>query len=1031
MTAMNDRPDRLDWDRIHELFADALELAPTARRAFLDAACAGQPEVRAELDSLLAAHELAGTFLSEAGAGPGGLPPLATPPLEGERVGPWRVLRLLGRGGMGAVYLAERADGEYQRQVALKLVKRGMDTDAVLRRFLEERQILARLEHPGIARFLDAGATGDGRPYFVMERIDGQPLIRFCDERGLGLEARLHLFCDVCRAVQYAHQNLVVHRDLKPSNILVTANGQVKLLDFGIAKLVAGDGFAEATTLTVEGIRPLTPEYAAPEQLRGEPVTTAADVYSLGAVLYELVTGRTPYRTERRAPEEMLRAVAAGEPPPPSRALLDDGAGPLPAGHHPVRGAALSRAAGQVLAAAPAEGGVSAAGADLPAHAAPAARATTGTAAGHTGRLDEAARGRWSRRLRGDLDTIVLTALRPELERRYPTAEALLDDIRRFLEGRPVGARPDTTWYRTSKFIRRHRVGVLVTAVLAVTLLGSSVALSVQQRQTARERDRAELEAARSRQVLALLTDIFEVSDPDFAPGDTITARTLLDRAALRLDDQLAGEPALHADMLSLIGQTYQRLGLFDAARPLQERALTLREVRLGPLDPEYAANAEQLASLLLEQGELERAEELARHVLAVRQQQLGAEDTLVASSLATLAAVRGARGDFTGAEELQRAALAIERRHGSPARIASSLSSLGVALYRLDRFADALPFAEEAVALRREIHGPLHTDVATSLMNLAVIVRDLGDFERAEAMLQEVVAMRRRLLGDEHPHVAIALNNLSGVLFPLGRLDDMVEVLEEALAIRTATLGADHVQVGETLNQLGVVNHARGNYVTAADYLERALAIFRTKLGDTHPYVLSVLSNLGAVRREQGDLDAAERALREALELRREALGEAHPSVASSHNNIGIVLARRGEYDEAEANFRRALDVWREAHGPEHPLVATAIVDLADMLLELDRCAEAEPLLGDALAIRQAAFPPESSEVANARLRLGQCLVRLGRPSEAEPLLLASHEALRVARGEDHNITLRARAALAELYTALGRPEDARRYSR
>jgi eukaryotic-like serine/threonine-protein kinase len=961
---MNGGPAERDWERINDLFADALERAPGDRAAFLDEACGDDAELRSEVDSLLLAHERAAAFLDSPVLGAGGPAP-SDASLEGRLVGPWRVLRLLGRGGMGAVYLAERADGEYERLVALKVVKRGMDTDAILGRFLRERQILARLEHSGIARFLDAGATHDGQPYFVMERIEGLDLIRYCDTHGLGLEERLRLFADVCRAVQYAHANLVVHRDLKPSNILVTGDGQVKLLDFGIAKVLTGDGDAEVTTLTAAGVRPVTPEYAAPEQLLGGPVTTATDVYSLGAVLYELVTGRPPHRLDRRSPEEALRAITTGSPVPPSRAADDEGP------------------------------------------------------------------RRLGRRLRGDLDTLILTALRAEPERRYPTVEALLEDLRRHRTGHPITARPDTAAYRASRFVRRNRTGVAVSLLFLWMLLGGSVALALQQRQTARERDRAALEAAKARQVTEFLTGIFEVSDPDQARGDTVTARALLDRGAAQLAAELADEPELRAEMLSVLGTLYRRLGMYDPAHALLEDAHSLRLALHGPRHPDAARSTALLAAVLKDLGDYDRAEELARAALDVRRELLGPADTLVASSMTDLANVLNARGRFEEAERLIRESLEINRRHGSSRMVASDLNDLSVTLWRRGEYAAALPLAEEALALRREIHGDEHTAVAFGLHNLATTLLHVGELERAEAAAREALAMRRRLLGSGHPYVAITLNELAAVLHNRGRRDEAAEAIRESLAIRRAALGDAHPDVAGSLNQLGVYLYFAGDHAGAADHFEQALAIWRPTLGDAHPHVLTGMHNLGAVRYQQGDLDGAERALRDALALRRQALGDHHSDVGSSYNMLGLVLAGKGDLTEAEASFQAALATWRQAFGPDHPTVANALVDLGRVLLDQRRFTEAEPLLREALTIRLAALDEDGVEVAIARLRLGRALLGLRQFAEAEPLLLASLPALERHRGQDHDQTRTARSALAALYTGWGRPGEAERYAR
>jgi eukaryotic-like serine/threonine-protein kinase len=446
-------PER--WEEIKRLFEAASELPAEERSGYLDAACAADAALRAEVKNLLLADAEAGSFIEapayEAATKPMGAGEPAGRDGAPQRIGAYRLLSELGRGGMGAVYLAERADDEYRRRVAIKLIRRGMDSDEILRRFRHERQILASLDHPHIARLLDGGTSADGLPYFVMEHIEGEPLTDYCDRRRLSVTARLQLFRDVCAAVHYAHQSLVVHRDLKPSNILVTNDGAVKLLDFGIAKLLFA---SELTPLslrqTAPGVRLMTPEYASPEQVRGETVTTASDIYALGVILYELLTGRRPYRLTRRSLHEVERIVCEQEPERPSTAISRveaevDGAGEL--------------------------------------HALATPESVSLTREGSPERL--------RRRLRGDLDNIVLRALSKEPARRYGSAEQFSEDLRRHLTGLPVIARPDTFGYRSGKFIRRHKAGVAAAAAAALMLAGFGANQTAQSARLARERDRA------------------------------------------------------------------------------------------------------------------------------------------------------------------------------------------------------------------------------------------------------------------------------------------------------------------------------------------------------------------------------------------------------------------------------------------------------------------------------------------------------------------------------------------------------------
>jgi len=965
---------------IAAFFAEAMELPVPERAAFLDAVCGDRPEVRAEVESLLAAHDRAEGLLDPPDAGwvVDALAEVGQPAGTGERFGPYRILHELGRGGMGAVYLAERVDGQFDQCVALKLVRDPAGAGDLVDRFLRERRILARLTHPNIARLLDGGVSEDGRPFLAMEYVDGTPITAYCDEHRLDVDARLILFLDACEAVAYAHRSLVVHRDLKPGNILVSADGRVKLLDFGIAKLLEPDAEVDAPTLTVAGFQLLTPEYAAPEQVRGEPVTTATDVYGLGAVLYELLSGYRPHHFRDRTLAEVVRVLSETTPEPPSTTATRRGA------PNDVGGPAGSRTPEEIAASR-------GAGPD-----------------------------QLRRRLAGDLDAIVLSALKQEPERRYPSAEALADDIRSHLARRPVAARRDSAFYRFGRFVRRNRVTVATGSVAVATLVAGLVGTAWQARAASRH-------ALRADRVRQFVVDLFEASDPDQARGDTVTARGLLDRGTERLETELEAEPTVRADMLGVLGKIYQRLGLYDQARPLLEEARNVRTEIAGPRDLETAQSTADLASLLYDQAEYPAAEELARAALDVRRQHLGAEDTLVALSMANLAAILDAEGALTVADSLYRESLAINRKRGSRSAVAGSLSDLGVALWREGKYPEAESLAQEALALRREIHGGDHTEVAVSLLNLATILTDAGEYQRAEPLLRECLAMRRKLLGDRHPDVALTLNNLGQLLRLEGRLEESEQAHREALSIRRAALGDDHPEVAASLNNLGVVLYLRKDWGSAADAFDQALAIWRKTLGDTHPSVLTGLNNLGAARREQGDLDGAERALRKALEQRRKALGDNHPDVGQSFNNLAELLVRKGDFEEAEALFQRALTTWRGSLGVDHPTVAVGLIGLGRMMRMRGRCAEAEPLLREALAIREKKLDPSGIPVASARLELGSCLVASGRLAEAEPLLRASYATFLDARGEADEDTQRAQRMLARVSRASSEDGGAR----
>ena len=553
--------DNADWNKIKSLFHQALDLQPDERAAFFADHCNGDRDLHARVESLLKAHEDAGDFISAPALAEAGLISHATlgSALIGKRIGSYEIVRELGRGGMGAVYLAERADEEFRKQVALKIIKRGMDTESILRRFVMERQILANLEHENIARFLDGGTTEDGLSYFVMEYIDGEPITKYSDAHNLNTTERLELFQQVCVAVQHAHQNLIVHRDLKPSNILVTTARVPKLLDFGIAKILSADAAGD-TEQTASALRLMTPEYASPEQLRGLPITTSTDVYSLGNVLYELLSGQRPFRFPNRSPEEIVRVVLTAEPSRPSDAVTN---------HVSPRGTDATRLNSPSM------------------HQPPSAQVE-----------------KLRRRLLGDLDNIVLKALRKDRERRYASVQEFSQDIGRHLRGLPVSARPDAFSYRAGKFVKRHRTGVAIAVLILVTLLSATLVTSWQAYVARREHAKAELRSAEQRKLASSLINEVQASLKEVP--NSLTAQRLLAQKSLEYLNNLAKDAGDDPQFLAELADAYRNLGYLQAwslqdnphALISFDRAIDLARRRLA-IEPHGFAARRALADAL------------------------------------------------------------------------------------------------------------------------------------------------------------------------------------------------------------------------------------------------------------------------------------------------------------------------------------------------------------------------------------------------------------------------------------------------
>jgi eukaryotic-like serine/threonine-protein kinase len=720
------------WPEVKSLLEQALEVPRQERAALLARICA-EPALVAEVEELLALEDHTGGLVDEPFFS------FRQPALEleaGRRLGPWRLLRPIGKGGMGTVYLAERADGAFDLTVAVKVLNTGLHTEELISRFGAERHILARLIHPNIARLLDGGTSEDGRPYLVMEHVEGEPIDQHCDRRRLSTRARLELFRAVCSAVQLAHQNLVVHRDLKPANILVTAEGTVKLLDFGIAKLLKpqeGTEIQSAQTLARLGGAPLTPRYASPEQFRGEPITTASDVYSLGVVLYELLTGHRPYRLDTLSPTEIERVVCEAQPPRPSTAVR--------------RSEELATADGGRLLLTP--------------------EAVAGVREGDVARL--------ARRLAGDLDTILLTALRKEPERRYTSAERLSEDIRLYLASLPIRSRPDSFGYRAGKFVTRHAVGVTVAAAgLALLLAFAGVMtwqrleIAARSREVARERDRAEA-------TKEFLLELIGQADPRLAKGREITIRQALDQRAGRLAGETSLDPATRADLLDALGVAYRSLGRYEEAGPLLEEALAVRRQALGEEHVLVAESLHNLANVERHLRRPEEAERLTRQALEIQRRAFPRGHRNLARGLNNLASLLREKAEAAGeagrpllieAEALARASLAMKQRLFSEenVEVALSLNTLAAILVAADKPAEAEPLLRRSIALRRKLDGPLSPGLAQSINNLAVLLANQGRLTEAEALHRQSLAMRRKLYPEGHPDLLRSLERLGSL---------------------------------------------------------------------------------------------------------------------------------------------------------------------------------------------------------------------------------------------------------------------------
>ena len=907
-----------DWQRVKAVLAEVLELEPERRGAWLDATLGDQPELAAEVRSLLAAYREGGAVLEPLSAAPR---PVTTPDTvePGTMIGAWRILRELGRGGMGVVYLAARADQAFERRVALKLIHHGAVGPDSERRFLAERRILARLDHPGIARLLDGGTTSGGRPFLVMELVEGEPLDRWCRRYEPDLDARLDLFLAICDAVDFAHRNLVVHRDLKPSNVMVDAAGAPKLLDFGIAKLL-DDELGGEPAVTRTGLRAMTPEYASPEQLRGEPIATTSDVYALGVILYELLTGRRPYELGDRGLSEVVRLVCEVDPPPPSTAVR--------------------RAASAEPSAAP------------------------------------------PRALHGDLDAIVMKALRKDPAGRYQSAQQLAADLGRQREGRPVEARRGSFAYRAGKLVRRHRLAVTAAAGVVVLLAGFAAAMTVQVARTRRALARAEAETAKAVAVQQFLERTLDAADPEGDAGREVTVAEALDDARDRVAGAFAGQPAVAAAVRQLIGRLYSNMGRYDEAEPLLRAALAgRRELAGDAAGPALAETLESLAVLLGRSGRAGEAETLLDEALAIRRSQGDAARSQVAKDLDLLAHAANAGGDPARALELVGEALATFREalgeddvsvaHALAtlagfARVTGDLDAAESSLLQAVSILDRLPDAPPAT------RGELESD-------LGGLLEARGRYPEAEQHYRSALATYREVYGDEHHWVAQAMVRLGTVLTREGRYDEAETTLRDAVAMLRRVLEPGHPDVATGLNNLAFLLAERGQLDQAAAILERVLALQRAAIPG-HPFVAVTLRSLATIALRQGRPEPARRRLEEALSIQRDAFGEQHPATARSELALGWALGELGDWERAAEMQAPALAALEAAFGSGHPLVAEARGLYGRTLAELGRKDEAATQLRQALPELHAAFPADNYRILAAQAALASLSSRSAR---------------------------------------------------
>jgi eukaryotic-like serine/threonine-protein kinase len=906
------------WKQVKALLESALDLAPAQRADFLNQE--GPDEaVRREVEKLLENHEQAGNFLSNAVMNPRVALPRELPENGpgghfasagsdagtssaaarlGQALGNYRILSKLGEGGMGQVWLAEQT-APLRRQVALKLIRVGMYDESVLLRFESERQSLATMNHPSIAKVFDAGTTPDGQPYFAMEYVPGLPITHYCDGKRLKISERLQLFVQVCEGVQHAHQKAIMHRDLKPANILVEeVDGKAtpRIIDFGLAKAVTPAAPGEGL-LTQVGAFVGTPGYMSPEQVNPDlhDIDTRTDVYSLGVVLYELLTGFLPFDTKRDDQRfaDKFRQLREEDPPPPSTKVRADRESST------TRAEERSTDPKQLVSL-----------------------------------------------LRGDLDWITMKVLERDRARRYGTPSELAADIRRYLLHEPVTVRPASSAYKLRKYVRRHRFGVAVGAALALLLAGFAVMQALQLRRITRERDRAN-------RITDFMVGMFKVSDPNEARGTKITAREILDKASNDIEAGLAKDVEVQSQFMQVMAQTYINLGLFARAHGLVDRALENRRRALGPNNRKTLESMTQLGWILDREGHDLEAEKLIRETLELQRRVLGPEDPLTLETTDNLGIILEKQGHYVEEEKLERELVAIRTRKLGPEhpQTLRSMLNLADALHGESHLPESEKQFRQLLVIERRLWGSGHPSMLATMHNLANVLQEQGRYDEAEALYRETLETEQRVLGPEHPDTASTMTTLANtIIYGQGRSSEAEVLYRKALEVAQRTLGPEHPYTTGAEEGLANVVASQGHYAEAEKLHRKILAIRMRLLGPDHADTLLSQFNLGDVLFREGRLPEADKLFRETLKSQTRVLGVENPDTLASKAFLARILIKEGNLREAEELARQAYEVQLRVLGPQHADTLSSLQYLGNALVNSHRYDEAKKLFADTI---------------------------------------------------------------------------------
>lgn len=937
-----------EWKQISEIVDQVLSLPDEERRNAIKEFCKNEPELEREVVSLLEAIDESGQFMDDKIHDKNALlqdfhnqlddedPEAETDLFIGEKIGRWTLTDLLGRGGMGSVYKAKRSDDTGVQQAgALKILHKSLASPHHLERFKIEQQILASLQHPHIAGFIDSGVTPDGVPYMVMEFVEGETLVEYCNKRAFSIRQRLELFKTICRPLQYAHKNLIVHRDLKPENILIDKEDNVKILDFGIAKLLDPNLYELSSVETQPWMRMLSVNYAAPEQIAGKPVTTSTDLYSLGVLLYKLLTDLHPFDFSGKSYQEVEKIILQSDPLLPSQRLSD-----------------FSNQ-----------------------------NKKTDIAKDRSTRIPDLIQI-----LKGDLDAIIRKAMHKDAERRYASAEMLEADIERYLGGLPVLARPDSIDYRVRKFVRRHRAGVVSSVTVGLVFVTLVTLYTVQittERNRAEEAARqAQLEATKARRVTSFLSSLFQAGDPyDSGRTDGIpTVDELLENGLANIRAELEEEPEIYSEILAEIGQSFLGLRRFSRAKEILNESLEISIQIHGENHPFTASVMALLGRAEGRLGNRDRAIKLLNKALSIRREQMPVRTESIASNYADLGYFYAYAADYEKASKNYKEALILYSEMGleNGSDAIYTLSNLANVQKQQSLYDESEANMLSALEKLKSLYGEEHVSIANIYVSLADLYRQNSDFQMAENYLQKGIELRKKLAGNEHPDIITDLNAFGLLLKDQGKYAQAEEQFNEAIQLFNESGQTDRLTYSVYLNNLAVVKMALEQYESATDLYDEVLAIRRSKLQEDSPSITIILYNLGQLMYLQNNLERAQTLFEEVVKRDKEKLGDEHPEVAVDLIKLASVYRNQNHFGKAEQTFSEAKKIFDEKFPSTHFRVGEFLMEYGRLQMMKKEYQNAIATFEKSLAVFEEIYEPGNDRISKVQSYLTECQEKL-----------------------------------------------------